>query len=134
MKRRGIIDPAKNTKRGERSLNAIPSAQFALNPYSEQMINMFGMSRGFRERNSGHIQEEFTIPLSVSLPRRGPFVQPREFDAQNGRLNFVQPAVPSRLRAQIFAGLSVIPQTAHMGRKLFRVCNEHAAEIGRAHV
>ncbi len=54
--------------------------------------------------------QQFVVARSVTLPRCVPGVQVPELDAQHGRQDFVEPAVPALLRADVWASLPVVAQ------------------------
>ena len=70
----------------------------------------------------------------VRLPRRRPFRHMPQLHPQDRGLQFVQPAVPAALRAEILRRLAMIAQRAQPRGQLFVAGDDHSGVAVRAQI
>lgn len=99
-----IVDGASNFSLAEKFLKGV--ALFDAN--GVLVVDVFESLGNRRRHDAGNLREEAVVFGGVGLAGALPIRKMAQFDAENGGLDFVEAAVPTRLAAAIFFGLPVV--------------------------
>src|SRR5258708_4001437 len=85
------------------------------------VVDVFESFRRERRHDAGELREQSIVFRGVRLAGALPIRKVAQFYSQNRCLDFVEAAVPAGLAAEIFFGLSVIPQRSNARRQVPRI-------------
>src|SRR5690348_4067536 len=91
------------------------------------MVDMLAAVGFVRRHNTWNLLEQASVFPSMRTARALPLREMPKLDSQNGGLDFIQAAVPTRLAAQVLSRLAVIAQGAEARGKLRRIRNDHSS-------